>query len=503
MWTGVHTLVSLPVAFLVNLVLARVLGAASYGRLALLGAIVEVASVLVALGVGTAVVQFGAKAHARGDRNTVRMLLSKAQGFRLLWAAPLVTGVVAVVADAPTGLVIAALLFGVWVPAATDGGPTCLALENRTDRGAQVAMVTNLVLQTSVVVTVLTIATADAVWLVRLVIGGLSAAGTLFFVSADYRRAVLAPRLPRGFPAGFWRFALPTAGSAIIGTLVASRTEVFFLDRLATAEQVGIFALAYGLSSHIFAPVQTLMNPLVPAVSGLREVDSEAVGRALARALRVTSTLSGLMVSSALPALALLVPVLYGREFAETAAMFLVLGVVMGLTILSNPMRVFVWSRLRGGRLLWVDLVALVLAVIAMVLAIPAYGAWGAVIAKIVGSTAQLVMITIVELTSGTLGVWATLRSAAPSLIACVALAPAWALGVTLDLPVALDAVVAGVVGLAGLLLGLRVLRSGLTAGDQDLVLATLPPRVRPMAGPLLAMLTWSRDQAFSDRGSA
>ncbi|MCK2124962.1 hypothetical protein, partial [Pseudomonas sp. PNPG3] len=41
-WTVVHTFVAIPVAFLVNLLMARVLGAADYGRLAFLTALMEV-----------------------------------------------------------------------------------------------------------------------------------------------------------------------------------------------------------------------------------------------------------------------------------------------------------------------------------------------------------------------------------------------------------------------------------------------------------------------------
>ncbi|WP_269087328.1 lipopolysaccharide biosynthesis protein [Ornithinimicrobium sp. CNJ-824] len=494
MWTGVHTLVSLPVAFVVNLLLARVLGAADYGRLALLTAILEVAGVVVGLGVGTAVLQFGAKAHARGDRNAVRALLSKSQGFRLLWTAPIVTGVVVLFANAPAGLLIAALLFGVWLPAATSGGPACLALENKADRGAQVAMVTNLFLQTAVVITVVTVATADAVWLVRLVVGGVSAAATLIFVSKDYRRAVLAPRLPIRFPSGFWKFALPTGASAIIGTLVASRTEVLFLDRLATAEQVGIFALAYGLSTHIFAPVQTLMNPLVPAISGLREVDAPTLGRALSRSLRVTSTVAGLMVASALPALALLVPLLYGAEFTEASGMFLALGAAAGLAVLGSPMRIFVLSQLRGGSLLWVDVAALVVAVTAMIFTIPIYGAWGAVLAKIASSATQLLLVSAVELRSGTLGVVQTFRAVGPSLIACVALGVAWTAGSLIGVHPLVGAIVAGFLGLTFFMGGLRVAKTGLTDADAVLVLTTLPRSLRRLVGPVLRSLTWSHE---------
>lgn len=486
LWTGVHTLVSLPVAFLVNLVLARVLGAASYGRLAVLTTLMDVVGVIVGLGVGNAVVQFGAKAHGRGDRGLVRDLLSKAQGFRLIWAAPVITVAVLLVADAPLALVIAALVFGIWLPAASSGAPMCLAIEQRTDRAAQLGLVTNLVLQIAVVITVVTVATPDSVWLVRLVVGGLSAVATLLFVSADYRRAVLTPRLPRQMPRGFWRFALPTGLSTIIGTLVASRTEVFFLTELAPAAEVGVFALAYGLMVHLFAPVHTLVNPLVPAISSLREVDEGAVAGAFGRSLRVTSTISALLVSAALPSLVLLLPYLYGRDFAAGAPMLLALAVVSGLSVASEPIRIFVLARLRADSLLWVDLSGLAVAVVLMIVAIPLWGAWGAVAAKVASSLTLLVLLAILEVRHGSLSAGLLLRSLVPSLAAGLIAPGMWLLATVTHLTPVAAAAAAGITGLLAVLVSLRVLRSGLTRADADVVIQAMPIPVRPALGPLV-----------------
>ena len=93
-WTMIHTAVAIPVAFLVNLLIARVLGVEDYGRLAFLTALMEFVSGLLASGFGAAVMQFGSKAHAAGRTQEVAALLSKWQGFRVLFAMPILSLVV-------------------------------------------------------------------------------------------------------------------------------------------------------------------------------------------------------------------------------------------------------------------------------------------------------------------------------------------------------------------------------------------------------------------------
>ena len=87
-WTLIHIIVSLPVAFGANLVVARILGVEGYGRLAFLMTFMTVAGGIVSLGVGIGLLQFGSRAHAGGRTEDVRDLLSKSQGFRLLVVAP-------------------------------------------------------------------------------------------------------------------------------------------------------------------------------------------------------------------------------------------------------------------------------------------------------------------------------------------------------------------------------------------------------------------------------
>lgn len=53
MWTLLHVAVSLPLAFVVNIVIARVLGVVDYGRLAYLSTVLIIVAMTIDLGVGT------------------------------------------------------------------------------------------------------------------------------------------------------------------------------------------------------------------------------------------------------------------------------------------------------------------------------------------------------------------------------------------------------------------------------------------------------------------
>ena len=342
-WTMVNTVVSLPIAFLVNLVVARVLGVVDYGRLAFLTVVMEVAAGIVMLGVNPALVQFGAKAHAAGRRAEVADLLSKVQGFRLLVAAPILTVVVVVVvSDVGPWFKLIAVVFGVVLPAALDGAPACLGIENKTAAGAKVVLVSNVLTQLAVLGTVLVVAQADVVWAVRLIMVSVTVLLCLIPISASYRRAVLRPRFPRGFPQGFWRFALPTGLAALISTLVVSRTEVLALTWLSDPVSVGLFALAFGLAGHMYAPAQAIIGPLVPAISGLREVDAPSVAKAFGRALRGSSTVVALLSGIALPVVAVLTPTLYGSSYTGIEPVVLAIGVANGFLVVGAPVSAFV-----------------------------------------------------------------------------------------------------------------------------------------------------------------
>lgn len=488
-WTMLHTVVSVPIAFAVNLLLARVLAPEGYGRLAFLTTLVGIVGAVLSLGLTAGLVQFGAKAHAAGRPGDVRRMLSASQGFRLLVAAPVLTVLVVLLVDVPLPLLLLAIAFGVWVPAALDGALAALFIENRTATGAQIAMLSNLVVQAGVVVAILWIGTADGVWATRVV---LTAIGIGLAVAAVplYRRAVLRPRLPRGWPPGFWRFALPTGLAALIGELALSRTEVLYLTWLSTPQAVGLFALAFGVAGHVFAPAHALTGPLLPAISGLREVEPGRVHEAFGRTMRATTTVVALLSAAAVPALATLVPLLYGEEYADAAAAVLVLGVVGGLVVASGPLTAFVLSRLSGRVVLRASLTALVVDVVVALALIPLIGLWGAVASNAAAGVTQVLVLLRSERLDLGLGRLAALAHLGPALLGAAACVAGWGSVHLLDAPTLLEAVLASLVALALLLGGLRITGAGIDDADRDAVLRVLPARTQGPARRLLATVT-------------
>lgn len=489
-WTLLHTVIAIPIAFLVNLLLARTLAPEGYGRLAFLTTLIGIAGNVVALGLTSAMVQFGAKAHARGDEAQVRRVLSSGQGFRLLLVAPVLTVLVVWLVDVPVTVLVLAVVFGVWLPAAFDGAPIALFIENKTAAGAKIAMVSNLVVQAGVVATVVWVGTADSVWAVRVVLTAGGIALALVAISPAYRRAVLRPTMPTGFPSGFWKFALPTGAASLIAELALSRTEVVYLTWLSTPSAVGLYALAFGVAAHIFAPAHALTGPLLPAVSGLREVDPDRVGEAFARALRATATIVALLTTAALPALTVLVPVLYGDEFADAAPAVLILGVVGGFTVLTGPVSTFALARLSARTMLMASMAALVVNLGLALTLIPTVGLWGAVVANAGSSLTQFGVLVGSERRDLSLPIRQVATILVPVLTGCFATVAGWGLVGALGLAGIIGAAVASSGALVLLVAAFRLTGSGLESGDAAAIMRVAPPALRRPVEFALGMVT-------------
>lgn len=491
-WTAIHTIISLPLAFAVNILLARVLGVVDYGRLAYLTTVIGLAGGLAGLGVSTALVQFGAKAHASGRIQEVRRYLSGAQGFRLMVSGPVIALAVLLLVDVDAWLMILALVFGVLSPALFGTANECLTIENRSDRSAQLAIVRNVLLQVAVVSIVLTVGTPDAVWSARIIAGGVMFAIPVWIISRDYRSAVLRPRPPWTLPRSFWAFALPTFAAGIIGTLAVSRTQVIFLEWLSDPVALGMFSLAFGVAGHVYAPAQAFVGPLIPAISGLATVDAGALHQAFLRSTRAASAVGGVMLASALPALATLVPLIYGRGFAPAADLVMLLGLAGAVTLVGSPHQAFLMARLAGRRLLLVNIVSLVVNLALAVALIPWFGAWGATISCGAGMIVRALQLTIGEARAIGIAGRELVRSTAPMGVASIIAICLWLVVRQLDTKAVVAAMTCAVVGIILYVVAIKVGRIGLTIRDQADITRSLPTRVRVVGSPLLWLVRGS-----------
>lgn len=488
MWTGIHTLVSLPLAFAVNILLARVLGVVGYGRLAYLTTLITIASSLASLGVTSALIQFGSKAHAAGRHGQVQRLLSGAQGFQLLVVGPVIAAAVIAFVEVEPWLLVIALVFGVGAPALLSNAHPALTIENRTDRSAQITMVGNVVIQSCVVLAVLTVGTADAVWSARVIATGVLLLLPLVIISRRYRAAVVRPRPPWTLPRTFWRFAIPTGLAGALGALTSNRVEVLLLDWFADPVAMGLFGLAFGLAGHLFAPAQALVGPLVPAVSALTEVDTGMVRTAFLRTSRVAATVGGGLVATALPALAVLVPLLYGDQFRDAADHVVVLGMAGAVMLIGSPTAAFLLARLGAARMLWINIAVLVVNIGAGLALIPLIGVWGATAccaagmlvraALLIYGEARAIGVTNRVLNRAVGGMWAGL--------VCCALV--WGVVRSLDVPALPLAALSVACGAVLYLAALRLGRVGLEGADVAAISRGLPARIRPAAVPLLGL---------------
>lgn len=270
-------------------------------------------------------------------------------------------------------------------------------------------------------------------------------------------------------PAGFWRYAVPMGLSGIVATIALSRSEVVLLEHLSTAEQVGLYAMAFGLAGHLFAPAQALLTPLTPAISALREVEVGAIKEAFRRTVRMSSAIAGLIVGMGGPVLALLVPVLYGKAFASASGLVLSLVVVSGFLIVTYPMQTFVAARLRAGSTLAVNSLSLAATVAVALALIPWVGAWGAVLGKVAVVLVRIAWLAWRETESFMVGRREFFGGFRTLMVASVAAAGAYWAGslVSAESGTPLwGAVAALVLGAVLLVLGMRLVQAGLEESD-------------------------------------
>lgn len=482
LWTLVAAVTGIPLAFVVNLIVARALGPAGLGTLATYAAIVGVAMTVINLGISQSTVQWIAEGRSKDYEPQRLHLIRNCVGYHALIEGPAVAVIV--------GFLLRSTSPWVWVPAvlatlATQTLGTSTVILTATARNAPAAklsMIAGLALQVTVVVVALVTRSASATYSAQLVAGVLGPALCLLVIRGKERRAFLRPLLLRRLPPGFLRYGLSACGAALVGTLVYGRSEIFVLEAHRLKVAAGIFALATGLAGQITVPMDSVMGPLLPTAAGMLAESPARGTEAAARTLRVTSVLASFTIATAVPLVSVAIPLLFGTKFEQARLPFLLLGTVSCLGSVTVPLTMFILATRNAGSMLRVNLVCLAVDAALAIALVPILGLWGAVMAN---ATAQLLsfgLLSVVAVRRVGIDAVPAARACRPLLLGFVAAGLALACAFTTGLPTAATLVASPLIGIASAAIGFRVLPTWrITASDGALVQSSLPPWLRPL----------------------
>ena len=479
-WTAAHTVISVPIAFAVNAVVARVLGPAEYGGLAFLMLVLAIATQVSNAGVSDATIQWGVASAVRGKHEEVARVVAGSLGYHVLVQLPLLAATVVLLAR-QNGAVAAVLVLAVALPCVFGSAALMISIENRTAMGAKLAMLSNLLVQAGILISAVTTESPTWVWAVRTLAGSLLLPLNLLVLDRWGRSVARQIRLPRKAPQGFWRFGLLTMATGLVSLLVFSRSEIIFLQWFDDAAAVGLFALAFGVAAQLTAPVDALMGPLIPAIAGLVAAHPDQVDRGRERALRAASFLSGCILAGVVPTLVTLLPSVYGEDFADARVAFFVLAIASSLQSVCNPIIAFQTARRRAGLLLRINVGALIVDVILAVALIPAFGLLGALVANVSAQLVVFVWLVIGEATERGQSPLSIVRPMSAWPVGLVAALAALILPSWIGLPMAASVPTALVMGLLIYVLGVRTMRAGMLDSDWLALAAALPMPLQPL----------------------
>jgi O-antigen/teichoic acid export membrane protein len=487
-WSTLSSMLALPLAIGVSVVLARVLGPHEFARFAYLGFLVPLLYEATDFGYGTATSRSAAQAYAAGDIEATGLLAGKALGWNAIRLVPVTALVLAL--TRPSLLAAVAVVSFLAFAMVSAGAVVSLNAQNRIDAVAKAAFVQALAAGLTAAGAALAGASGTTVWALAWASGIVAIPLWLRAVDPALRRAAFTPRLPRDLPPGFWRYGITALAASVGGLLVFSRSEIVILEWLEQEQALAVFALAFGIAQRLTTPVDTMLGPLVLALSGLGEAHPERLREGFERALRLSCAAVAGIAGSLVVATAFAAPVLFGEEYPHVGLAFAALAVASLVQSAAHPYTALAYARGRPGIALRALAVALVVDVGISIALIPPFGIWGAVAANAVAGVTAIALIARAAAEGGgslrRAGVPArrlALLVAGSSLLACVAALPASAVHPLLAAGVAL------VVGSGAFVAGARVTGGLLGGRDAGVLLAGLPRRPKRAASLVAALV--------------
>jgi len=457
-------------------VLARSLGPAEFARFALLTFVVPLAAwASTDAGFEQAATREASRAFSAGDLRATRELLGKTLGWNLLRLPLTAALTLAIVQPGPA--LAAVLVATLAIVFGASGLNLALSAENRGAARARLALVASLIGAAASVASALAGASAETIWVLAFASSAVSAPVLAFIANPGLRRAAVTPRLPRGLPRGFWRYAATALALSAGGTLVFNRSEVVVLELLDQHQALAVFALAAGLAQRLTMPLDTVLGPLIPALAALDAVRPERVREGLERALRLSAAGVAFVAAVGLVAAALAAPFIFGPGYEGVGAAFAVLAVISLVRSAAQPYTALAYALGRPGVVLVAYSVAVVVDGALAFSLIPVLGLWGAVAANGAAAVAALALVA-----RATAGRGSVRRSGIPAARLLGLAAGACALALAAGVPAAVVHPLVGagaalLMGTVAFLAGAR-LGGGLVSGpDADALAGALPRR--------------------------
>jgi O-antigen/teichoic acid export membrane protein len=285
------------------------------------------------------------------------------------------------------------------------------------------------------------------------------------------------------------RYALYAWAGALSGTIVWSRAELFFLERSTGSAAIGLFTVAVTLAN------LASQGPML-LTAGLLPYFAENFGRSAIGELREGyATATRVLAFLALPAcfglvalLPVLLPLVYGHDFADAVPAATVLVLAAGIAATASVGTTLVMAMDRSDFVFASGLVSALLAIIAGFTVIPAFGLMGAAWSR---ATIQVVAV----LMGGGFVVW-RLRFPLPladlaKLALAAAICGVAARACLMLMPGSRTLPVAIIVGMVSYAAAVRAL-GALHPRDADrlrILCNVFPPQVSALAGRLIGLL--------------
>lgn len=388
LWSALATVVSVPLLAVSTLVIARTLGPVGVGRIALDTFVVSLASVLIDLGITTALLRRGMLAAGMDDTAEV---VAQAQAANTWSVAqvPFAIGIGALVLPRPDALALYAI--GV-ISARLFIGPSHLAVAtSRLAVASQVQLATTVLGVASTITVALVTHRADLTFAVGYLAGNVLTVAKVVGVPRGLRRASLSLgriRLARGD----LTYALSSVLNSNVATLVFSQSEVAFFGH-AQAVSRGRYSVAQTIAGRSTLVLDALLGPLSAGMTSAYGRGDAALRKSFGLAAVTINLLLILACPAGFAVVALFAQPLFGHGFAGVTGPALVLTVASLFQSAAAPILGLCWARRQVRPMLVSGLAGSAVDLALAFVLVHRFGVEGALVACVLGQAVYFVFL--------------------------------------------------------------------------------------------------------------